>query len=255
LTNKRGRERKSCHVPEQQRLSERATEFRSKELSTRLLAVSVVPTGTPPLVARALQVAERIELKGLERPDQFSSYPLAFNTANSGTVVLFRFGAAVFISLNPLEEESIINGLAGRLSDPLAERESETLQIVIDPASDDQVLPNGMLCLKDSTPERHLLVAEALATSVTLAYDEHRIAQAFDRVVPIASSLKQRKLLGRSQGDLLEQIGEALLILLYRTAVPGSLHDHRVERRDKEDSNAYRKSQDAGRRALRPAGS
>ena len=30
------------------------------------------------LVARALQVAERIDLKGLERPDQFSSQPLAF---------------------------------------------------------------------------------------------------------------------------------------------------------------------------------
>src|SRR4029450_7694745 len=42
--------------------------------------------------------------------------------------------------------------------------------------------------------------------------DEARIAQAFDRVVPIASSLKRRKLLVGSQGDLVEQIGEALLI-------------------------------------------
>ena len=174
--------------------------------------MSVVPSETPSLAARALQLAERIELKGLERPDQFSSYPLAFNTTSGGTAVLFRFGTAVFINMNPLEEEGIINGLKGRLSDLVADRESETLQIVVDPASDDQVLPNGTLCLKNNAPERLLLVAEALATSVTLAYDERRIAQAFDRVVPIASSLKQRKLLGRSQGDLLEQIGEALLI-------------------------------------------
>src|SRR5947209_4103999 len=79
-----------------------------------------------PLVARALQLAERIELKGLERSDQFSSSPLAM--------------------------------------------------------------------------------------TVALAYDERRITQAFDRVVPIASSLKQRKLLAGSQGDLVEQIGEALLL-------------------------------------------
>jgi uncharacterized Rmd1/YagE family protein len=89
------------------------------------------------LTARALQLAERIDLKGLERPDQFSSSPLAFR-AGGGTAVLFL--------------------------------------------------------------------------SVALAYDERRIGQAFDRVVPIAASLKQGRLLrGRGQ-DLLQQIGEALLI-------------------------------------------
>jgi uncharacterized Rmd1/YagE family protein len=57
-----------------------------------------------------------------------------------------------------------------------------------------------------------LLLAEAIAMSAALSYDERRIAQAFDRVVVIASSLKQRKLLTGSRGELLEQIGEALLI-------------------------------------------
>ena len=74
--------------------------------------------------ARALQLAERIDLKGLERSDQFSSNPLAFKAASGGTVVLFRSGAAVFIGMNPLEER-IIKGLEGRLIDPLAERETE----------------------------------------------------------------------------------------------------------------------------------
>ena len=171
-----------------------------------------MPSAPISLVARALQLAERIELKGLERADQFSSNPLAFNTPSGGTVVLFRFGAAVFLNMNPLEEESIINGLDGRLTDAVADREGETVDIVLDPAGDDQMLPNGTLCLKNDAPERRLVVAEALATSVTLAYDERRIAQAFDRIVPIASSLKRRKLLLGSQGDLLEQIGEALLI-------------------------------------------
>jgi len=163
-------------------------------------------------VARAFQLAERIELKGLERPDQFSSSPLAFKAGNRGTVALFRFGAAVFVGMNPLEEEGIIKGLEARLVDPLAERESETVQIVLKADGEDQPLPNGTICLKNDAPERFLLLAEALATSVALAYDERRITRAFDRVVPIASSLKQRKLLVGSQGDLLEQIGEALLI-------------------------------------------
>ena len=171
-----------------------------------------MPPAPTSLVARALQLAERIELKGLERTDQFSSNPLAFNTGSGGTVVLFRYGAAVFLNMNPLEEESILNGLQGRLSDPLREREGETVEIIIDPGGEDHVLPNGTLCLKADAPERRLVVAEALAISVALAYDERRIAHAFDRILPIASSLKQRKLLLGSQGDLLEQIGEALLI-------------------------------------------
>jgi uncharacterized Rmd1/YagE family protein len=165
-----------------------------------------------PLVVRALQVAERIDLKGLERPDQFSSNPLAFRTAGGGTAVLFRFGAAVFVGMNPLEEEAIIGGLKGRLVEPLADRESETVPIVVKADGEDQPFPDGTIVLKDDSPERRLLLAEAIAMSVALSYDERRIAQAFDRVVPIASSLKQRKLLGGSQGALVEQIGEALLI-------------------------------------------
>jgi uncharacterized Rmd1/YagE family protein len=164
------------------------------------------------LVARALQLADRIDVKGLERPDQFSSLPLAFRVGGEGAVVLFRFGAAVFIGLNPLEEEAIIKGLEGRLIDPLTERESEIVQVVLRPAGEDQPLANGMIALKNDAPERLLLLAEALAMSVALAYDERRIAQAFDRIVPIASSLKQRKLLVGRRGELLEQIGEALLI-------------------------------------------
>jgi hypothetical protein len=65
------------------------------------------------LTVRALQLAERIELKGLERADQFSSNPLAFNTSSGGTVVLFRFGAAVFVGMNPIEEEEINQGSPG----------------------------------------------------------------------------------------------------------------------------------------------
>jgi uncharacterized Rmd1/YagE family protein len=163
-------------------------------------------------LARALQLAERIDLKGLERPEQFSSNPIAFKLGSGGTVVLFRFGAAVFIGLNPLEEEGIVKDLAGRLIDPLREREAESVPIVFKADAEDQPLPNGSICLKNDAPERLLLLAEALATSVAFAYDERRITQAFDRVVPIASSLKQRKLLLGSQGDLVEQIGEALLI-------------------------------------------
>ena len=164
------------------------------------------------LTARALQLGERIDLKGLERPDQFSVHPLAFPTASGGTVVLFRFGAAVFIGLNPVEEEVVIRGLAGRILEPLHDRESETATLLLRDTEGEQPTPAGVVELKNRAPERLLLVAEALAVSVALAYDERRIGQAFDRVERIASSLQHRKLLAGKPADLMAQIGEALLI-------------------------------------------
>lgn len=164
------------------------------------------------LIARAIQLGERIDLKGLERPDQFSLHPLAFPTAGGGTVVLFRFGAAVFIGLNPVEEEDVIRGLGERIVEPLPERESETATLLFRETEGEQPTPNGTIELKNRAPERLLLVAEALAISVDLAYDERRIAKAFDRVERIASSLQHRRLLAGRPSDLMAQIGEALLI-------------------------------------------
>src|SRR5690606_17300092 len=94
----------------------------------------------------------------------------------NGMVVLFRYGTAVFINLNPVQEEEIIAGLKDRLIEPLADRESEDATISVNPDAEDSLAISGNLELKNAAPERLLLVAEALAVSVALAYDERRIA-------------------------------------------------------------------------------
>ena len=68
------------------------------------------------------------------------------------------------------------------------------------------------LQLRSADPDRLLLVAEALAVSVALAHDERRIAKAFERIEPVATSLIKRQLPSGPKSALLEQIGEALLI-------------------------------------------
>src|SRR5690606_10628114 len=105
------------------------------------------------LQARALQLAERIDLKGLEREDQLSSNPLAFGLGPHGMVVLFRFGAVVFIGLNPLQEEEIIASLKGRLIEPLPVREEESVTILVKPEADDSIVA-GNVELKNTAPER-----------------------------------------------------------------------------------------------------
>src|SRR4029078_8468065 len=173
---------------------------------------------------RALQLGERIEVKGLEREDAFSSAPLAFRTSGEGIAALFKSGAAVFIGMNPVDEEALIRGLAERIIEPLAERETESVRLIVKPEEDAQLSPSGDLQIKSADNDRLLLVAEALAMSVAFAYDERRIAVAFDRIEEVAKTLQKRHLPRSPQGDLLEQIGEALLIQ-QRLAVRVDLDD------------------------------
>jgi len=161
---------------------------------------------------RALQLGERIEVKGLEREDAFSASPLAFRTSSTGIAVLFKTGAAVFIGMTPVEEEQLIAALGDRIINPLTERETENVQIVVTPDEDALLSSAGDLQIKVADPDRLLLVAEALAMSVTLAYDERRIGAAFERIDKAAQTLQARRLPPNPQGELLEQIGEALLI-------------------------------------------
>lgn len=172
------------------------------------VSANVIAANIP---VRALQLGERIDLKGLEREDAFSSDPLAFRTQSGGSVMLFKSGAAVFVGLNPIEEEDLVRGLGERIVSPLADREIETAQLVIKPGDDELLSSSGAIQLKNAEPNRLLLVAEVLAVSVALAYDERRIARAFERITPIADSLAKRQP-SAPQGTLLEQIGEALLI-------------------------------------------
>jgi len=173
-------------------------------------ARALIPPLTLPV--RALQLGERIDLKGLEREDAFSSDPLAFRTPNGGSVMLFKSGAAVFIGLNPIEEDDLIRGLGARVVDPLTEREIETAQLVIKPGDDELLSSSGAIQVKAAEPSRLLLVAEVLAVSVALAYDERRIAKAFERITPVADALSEGKLPSAPKSKLLAQIGEALSI-------------------------------------------
>jgi uncharacterized Rmd1/YagE family protein len=165
----------------------------------------------PGTIVRALLVGEGLDLKGLERQDAVSVNPLAF-AAGGGTAMLFKFGAAVFINMTPIEEEALIQGLGPRILGPLAEREVETAIIVVTPDGEGLLSQSGAIQLKAAETNRLLLVGEALAVSVALAYDERRIAAAFDKIEPLAASLIKRRLPPGPKSAMLEQIGEALLI-------------------------------------------
>jgi uncharacterized Rmd1/YagE family protein len=164
------------------------------------------------LHVRALQLGERIDLKGLERDDAFSKSPLAFRAGTNGTAILFKSGTAVFIDMSPVEEEDLIDTLGPRITDALSERETEAAKLVVKPEDDELIGATGAIQLKSADNNRLLLVGQALAMSTALAWDEKRISKSFESVSGIAGELQAGKLPQAHQAQLLKQIGEAMSV-------------------------------------------
>ena len=164
------------------------------------------------ITVRALLLGDRIDTAGLERNDVISTTPLAFRAGHDGFVTLFRYGVAVLFGMSPLEEDEIIRSLDGRIVGPFSRREEESAQIEIAPDKDEQIAPNGTICLKALSPEHILIVSDAMATNVILAHDERNVSAVFDVIEPLARQLAEH---GRTPGGrkaILKHIGNALLV-------------------------------------------
>jgi uncharacterized Rmd1/YagE family protein len=184
------------------------------------------------LTARALIVGERIDTAGLERSDMISSLPLAFRVGERGMVALFRFGVAVMVGLSPLEEEDVVTKLQLRVSGVRARGDDETEVLEISPEGEDQVSSAGLIQIKDLSPARFLVVADALAKTVALERDEREVNAVFDVIEPFAAKLAASGRPPFRRRAMLRLIGQALLAqhrVSGRVAVeekPDALWDH-----------------------------
>jgi uncharacterized Rmd1/YagE family protein len=162
--------------------------------------------------ARALLLGQRIDLRPVSRAEPLGLSPLAISAGERGVAVLFRYGVAVLINMAPLEQSSFLETLAPLVGESLEQPEVERVDIEIDPGADDIVDGKGVIRLRNLTIERLQLVADALAKSVSLAFDEARVARAFDRIEPVARSLREQGG-GKTapSRELLRHIGDVLI--------------------------------------------
>ena len=164
------------------------------------------------VTARALLLGDRIDAAGLERADMISANPLAFRVGAAGFVVLYRFGVAVMVGLSPLEEDEVIGQIKARLSGPHAHVDDEVAVLEISPEHEDRIPPGGAIALRDLSPARLLVVADALAKSVSLGRDEREVNAVFDVIEPFAGRLFERGRTPRSRRSMLKLIGQTLLV-------------------------------------------
>ncbi len=164
------------------------------------------------LTARALLLGERIDTAGLERSDVISTTPLAFRIGPDGYAVLFRYGIAVLVGLSPVEEDEVVRGLAARIVGPFARIEDEVAVIEIAPEREEHIAPGGPIVVRELTPPRLLVIADALAKNVALARDEREVSKVIEVVEPFAAQLARTGRSPSNRRQLLRTIGQALLV-------------------------------------------
>jgi uncharacterized Rmd1/YagE family protein len=162
--------------------------------------------------ARALLLGDRLDTAGLERSDMISANPLAFHAGARGFVALYRFGVAVMVGLSPLEEEDVLQHVKVRVSGPRAHIDDEMAILEISSDQDDKITSGGAITMKDLSSERLLVLADALAKSVSLGRDEREVNAVFDIVEPFAAKLAVSGKPPWRRDSMLKLIGQTLLV-------------------------------------------
>jgi len=162
--------------------------------------------------ARALLLGDRIDAAGLERSDLISATPLAFQVGAHGFVALYRFGVAVMVGLTPLEEDDVLKQVELWVAGPHTHIDDETAILEISPENDDKIPPGGAIAMKDLSAQRLLVVADALAKSVSLGCDEREVNAVFDVIEPFAAALAKNGRPPWNRRAMLKLIGQTLLV-------------------------------------------
>ncbi len=164
------------------------------------------------VTARALALGERLDASGLERSDMLSSSPLAFRVGTSGFVALYRFGVAVLVGLSPIEEDDFLRQVKARVSGERDRIDDETVILEISGDGEDRIPPGGPILMKDLSPQRLLVVADALSKTVSLGRDEREVTAVLDVIEPFAAGLSRTGRPPSTRRNMLKLIGQALLV-------------------------------------------
>ena len=161
--------------------------------------------------ARAIYIGERIDLRKYVQASRIAAQqPAIIPLQDSGTAIVFRYGAAVFIDGSSTARELFLRDLAPHVEDRYERPETEEVRITV--AGDRREgVESGTVVIKDASSDRLQIVAAVLAKSVALAQYENDVTASFERIEPFAIDLQTG---GRGRRDmkfLLRHIGQALL--------------------------------------------
>ena len=161
------------------------------------------------ITVHAILLGDRLSVDRAGQSGVISTTPFCFRKGD-GYVVVFRYGAAVFVGLSEAEESETLAQLASDTAFS-ALREEERLGIELRADEDEGFTSGGRLQLRELTPAHVLVLADVLAKSVALARYEREIAAVLDTIEPAATRLAATGRVPKARKALLQLVGESLL--------------------------------------------
>lgn len=186
--------------------SNRALLPREAALGNREVVVATIPGPAYDTQVSALFIGDRIDLKKLDGYKPVDSVPLQ----SAKAVFVFRFGVVVFFGVSPEEQRACLDTIYPCLTETSEAIETETAHIRIVPGREEQITGDGIITLNDPSSDRLMLVATVLARSVVLAADEVRISEAFYRLDPLVSELRQNGRVALPIKEVMRHIGDVM---------------------------------------------
>ncbi len=163
------------------------------------------------LLARALLLGDRLDLKSFKIADCLATTPLTLQIDSEGGIaVLFRYGVVVLFGVQPPDEARFIDTLTPLLTNRYLRPETEEMQI--HSGRDSIGVQSGAVSLDEISLESLQVIADALSKNLVLTLYEKNVADEFDKIEPLAQELA---VYGQVSGDskkLLSKIGHMLLI-------------------------------------------
>lgn len=164
--------------------------------------------------ARALRLGRRLRMAGLEIADLgqaevITTSPLVLRVDNGGFAALFPYGTAVLIGVSRTEEEVFLRKLSDHIESRLDAAIVDVSEIEFG-AGDN--ISGDFITIRDLSPPRLVVVVDALAKKVALAFEEEEVRKVFEVLEPFTNDLADFGRLPRNRRRVLQTVGHALRI-------------------------------------------
>ncbi len=159
----------------------------------------------------AVLIGNEINLKALTNRTSPRKESVLIQLAEQSVALIYPFGAIVFFNATTSATVELITRCQRYATQLISTPETEQFSVIIQPDQPEGIVKNKVSIKRVS--KAHLeIIADALAKSVVIEYHENRIGSIFDKIEPIAKSLKERGKLGYRTNDLLKHIGASLVM-------------------------------------------
>ncbi len=160
----------------------------------------------------AVLIGNDINLKALMNRASPRKETVMIQLSDKSLAIIYPYGAIVFFNATTSATVELITRCQKFVTQLFSTPETEQFTVMIKPDQPEGIIHNKV-SIKKVTKEHLEIIGNALSKSVILEYHENRIGSLFDKIEPIAKSLKERGKLGYRANDLLRHIGSSILMV------------------------------------------